>query len=399
MSSVNASEGSGADFADAVDSPVDSDRVIAALQRVRDLLGPNAVPELKRADGTDDASLAESVEVALLELGDLVMSYSGPDALELTRTAYELADLARVMRARTTGRRVDGLSAVQRALAELRAVGSVELMLRRCTEVVCKRCGFDQAILFRVHDESVVPASAFDRKDPDWEAKVKRQVERLYENVRQPALDDMPLESEMARRRAPAIVHDAVHDPRTFKPIVEPSGILAYVAAPIVPAGQVIGFLHASLRYQSRAVDIIDRDVLWAFAEGCGYALERTLLHDQVRHQRERVRELLRAADELVTEIGESALQLEQTESEAAARSTAPLPAGGSRIHSLLTPREIEVMELLVHGSTNKQIAERLVVAEATAKSHVTHIFRKLHAANRAEAVHRYMRLLNLDQL
>ena len=54
-------------------------------------------------------------------------------------------------------------------------------------------------------------------------------------------------------------------------------------------------------------------------------------------------------------------------------------------------------MELLVTGSTNKQIAERLVVTEATAKSHVTHIFRKLRAANRAEAVHRYMRLLNLD--
>ena len=281
---------------------------------------------------------------------------------------------------------MDGLSAVQRALAELRAVGSVELMLRRCTEVVCKRCGFDQAILFRVQDDTVLPSSAFDRKDPDWEVKVKRQVERLYESLPRPSLDDMTLESEMARRRAPAIVHDALHDPRTFKPLVEPSGILAYVAAPIVPAGQVIGFLHASLRYQRRAVDIIDRDVLWAFAEGCGYALERTLLHDQVRRQRERVRELLHAADELVTEIGESALQLEQTESEAAARSTAPLPAGGSRIHSLLTPREIDVMELLVHGSTNKQIAERLVVAEATAKSHVTHIFRKLHAANRAEA-------------
>jgi LuxR family transcriptional regulator, regulator of acetate metabolism len=394
MSTANASPG-----ADGLDATVDSGRVIAALERVRALLGPDAVPDLKRADGTDDASLAESVDVALMGLGDLVMSYTGPDALELTRTAYELGDLARVMRQQTLDRRVDGLSSVQRALAELRAVGSVELMLRRCTEVVCKRCGFDQAILFRVQDDTVLPASAFDRRDPDWETKVKQQIERLFEDRPQPSLDDMPLESEMARRRAPAIVHDAMHDPRTFKAIVEPSGILAYVAAPIAPAGQVIGFLHASLRYQSRAVDVIDRDVLWAFAEGCGYALERTLLQDQVRRQRARVRDLLHAADDLVTEIGESALQLEQSEGQAAVRSTeAPLPAGGSRIHSLLTPREIEVMELLVHGSTNRQIAERLVVAEATAKSHVTHIFRKLHAANRAEAVHRYMRLLNLDQ-
>ncbi|HEV3389065.1 MAG TPA: LuxR C-terminal-related transcriptional regulator, partial [Solirubrobacteraceae bacterium] len=69
----------------------------------------------------------------------------------------------------------------------------------------------------------------------------------------------------------------------------------------------------------------------------------------------------------------------------------------GSRIHSLLTAREIEVMELLVHGATNKQIAERFVVTEGTVKAHVTHVYRKLKAANRAEAVHRYMRMLALD--
>ena len=51
-------------------------------------------------------------------------------------------------------------------------------------------------------------------------------------------------------------------------------------------------------------------------------------------------------------------------------------------------------MELLVTGATNKQISERLVVTEATTKSHVAHILRKLRAGNRAEAVHRYMRLL-----
>jgi DNA-binding CsgD family transcriptional regulator len=207
----------------------------------------------------------------------------------------------------------------------------------------------------------------------------------------------MLLETEMVRRRAPGIVHDAQRDPRTYKPLLEQSGVRGYVAAPIVPDGRVIGFLHAGYRYQRRDVDVIDRDVLWAFAEGCGYALERTLLRDQVREQRTRVRELLRTADELINDMGESEIELERTESEAAVRSSAPLPAGGSRIHSLLTAREIEVMELLVTGSTNKQIAERLVVTEATAKSHVTHIFRKLRAGNRAEAVHRYMRLLSLD--
>jgi DNA-binding CsgD family transcriptional regulator len=375
------------------EAPVNAARVTAALERARILLGPEVVPALDADEEPDDATLEERVDVALTELRGMVMSYSGPDALELARAAYELADLARLMRLRTIERRVTGLSSVQRALAELRAVGSVELMLRRCTQVVCERCGFDQSIMYRVDGDSVFPASAFDRKDSDWEAKVKHFAGK----VAPPVLNEMLLETDMLRRRAPAIVHDALHDPRAYRPWLELSGVRSYVAAPIAPEGRVIGFLHADVHYQRREVDIVDRDILWAFAEGCGYALERTLLRDQVRQQRERIREMLRAADGLVNEIGESEVRLERVETEAAARTSSPLPAGGSRVHSLLTAREIEVMELLVHGSTNKQIAERFVVTEGTVKAHVTHIYRKLHAANRAEAVHRYMRLLTLD--
>jgi DNA-binding NarL/FixJ family response regulator len=43
-------------------------------------------------------------------------------------------------------------------------------------------------------------------------------------------------------------------------------------------------------------------------------------------------------------------------------------------------------------GRTNGQIARQLVIAEGTVKSHVKHILRKLDAANRAEAVSRWLR-------
>jgi DNA-binding NarL/FixJ family response regulator len=65
-----------------------------------------------------------------------------------------------------------------------------------------------------------------------------------------------------------------------------------------------------------------------------------------------------------------------------------------SSIHALLSRREIEVMELLAEGATNKAIAQRLVVADSTAKAHVAQILRKLGVRNRAEAVKRYLRLL-----
>jgi two-component system, NarL family, response regulator LiaR len=54
-----------------------------------------------------------------------------------------------------------------------------------------------------------------------------------------------------------------------------------------------------------------------------------------------------------------------------------------------LTHRELEVLNLLVRGSRNKEIADRLVISERTVKFHVGVIFQKLGVSNRAEAVGR----------
>jgi DNA-binding NarL/FixJ family response regulator len=51
-----------------------------------------------------------------------------------------------------------------------------------------------------------------------------------------------------------------------------------------------------------------------------------------------------------------------------------------------LTVRELEVLELLVQGHTNKEIARRLVIGPGTVKSHVERIISKLGAADRTQA-------------
>jgi len=58
-----------------------------------------------------------------------------------------------------------------------------------------------------------------------------------------------------------------------------------------------------------------------------------------------------------------------------------------------LTPRELEVLQLLADGLSNKQMAQRLGVSEHTVKFHVNAILSKLDAHSRTEAVTRAARL------
>jgi DNA-binding NarL/FixJ family response regulator len=52
-----------------------------------------------------------------------------------------------------------------------------------------------------------------------------------------------------------------------------------------------------------------------------------------------------------------------------------------------LTPREIEILELIDRGLTNQQIASRLSLTLHTVKNHVHNLLGKLGVASRAEAV------------
>lgn len=52
-----------------------------------------------------------------------------------------------------------------------------------------------------------------------------------------------------------------------------------------------------------------------------------------------------------------------------------------------LTPRELEVLELIAQGASNSQIAEKLVISDKTVRNHITSIFSKLQVADRAQAI------------
>ena len=69
-----------------------------------------------------------------------------------------------------------------------------------------------------------------------------------------------------------------------------------------------------------------------------------------------------------------------------------PAPAGFVRDESKLaslgiTPRELEILELIAQGLSNKEIADRVFVSENTVKTHSSRVFDKLGARRRTQAV------------
>ncbi len=292
-------------------------------------------------------------------------------------------------------RRLEVFTRIHRELARVRQAESVEAIVSRAPQAACAACGLDRAIIYRVRGNDMYAEAAYVRDDPESSREFLE-----WSRANPGPLQDRILESEMVRRRIPLLVLDALNHPDTFKPMVEHYRTHSYVTAPIMPDGRVIGFINADKAIQSpgdpAGVDEFDRDALWAFVEGLGSVIERA-------HVRERIRGKLDEADRLMSQMRtvvsdllqsnvELVMQDEQLATTATGAAAALLGNPTSPVHQLLSRREIEVLELAADGWTNPRIAERLFITEATVKSHVGQILRKLGVTNRVEAVGLYLR-------
>jgi DNA-binding NarL/FixJ family response regulator len=69
------------------------------------------------------------------------------------------------------------------------------------------------------------------------------------------------------------------------------------------------------------------------------------------------------------------------------ARLARPTPAAQAALEAPLSARELEILQLVATGASNRDIAEHLVIAEGTVKNHLSNILAKLGARDRMHAV------------
>lgn len=285
---------------------------------------------------------------------------------------------------------LQALVKVQHAMERLRTCSTPEALLNAASRELRVTCGFSRVMLSEVHNSVWSPAIL------EAAASVAPEEVAFREWVGSSAisLDHGLLETDLVRRRIPALVTDAAHDPRTAKELVAAARWTSYVAAPITPARRVIGFFHADRSGQGRACDEVDCEALWSFSEHFGLLYERSILVKALQYQRSQVQQTLRRAAEQIDETCGAQTELVRRGSDAASPVRCDRPREGlSRVDRLLTRREREVLELLTTGATNSMLADQLVISEATVKSHLKRIYRKLHVASRAEAVATYLRI------
>ncbi|HXT90490.1 MAG TPA: response regulator transcription factor [Trebonia sp.] len=123
-----------------------------------------------------------------------------------------------------------------------------------------------------------------------------------------------------------------------------------------------------------------DRSVVGALQAGADGYLTKDAGGDEIQQALERVLNGQAVIDPAVQRLLVDAVVANPPQAPREQVAEATLPDG-------LTPREAEVLGLIAAGLSNAEIAARLVVSEATVKSHINHLLPKIGARDRAQAV------------
>lgn len=272
------------------------------------------------------------------------------------------------------------LAALQQRLQLCEDVG--QLLARACDEARAF-CGFDRAIIAQLDGRQLTTTGLDALADPASDL-LRRRL--LAEPIALPADS---VEIQRIRRRQ----GDRPGRPRAASVLQQALALDHYALGMIAPQWRVLAIL--AVDRAERPVDALDERSVELFAHLAGLALQTAVLETRLRELSREVHYMTASTRALAREAIETPIGLPSNHGQGLVfASVSPLaPAPSDRVRDLLSQREIEVMDLIVEGRSNREIGAALCLSAETVKTHVAHLLRKLAASNRAEATSRYLRL------
>lgn len=182
-------------------------------------------------------------------------------------------------------------------------------------------------------------------------------------------------------------------------------GLGDFVLGAVKPEERVLALVVVDR--QGPPVQERDRETVQFFAHMLALSVERVFLRSRMRELSTELRHLTASAQAVMREALESPVAMPTdygTGPVFATQMFAPAygspghtpsgaPASPDRLRELFTSREQQIASLVVAGRSNREIAAELHLSPETVKGYVARVLRKLGAANRVDAVSRYMRL------
>jgi DNA-binding NarL/FixJ family response regulator len=256
-------------------------------------------------------------------------------------------------------------------MTEFRTATCARALVEQAPEAIAQ-LGFDRVLISRVDDGIWLPESMFVRRDPQWAIAI------MQAGRDEPTPLESVVETDVVESASTLVIDEVQTHPRVCRPIAVVSRSENYGVVPIAIERTVIGMVHADCFFQRRDVRQEQCNALAVAAEALAAHLGRLLLLDQLRAIREAPGRLWsERPGGSAPSVGPGAPVTDPAVPDARAE---------------LTAREVDVMRLLAAGETNYRIARLLDITEGTVKTHVSNILRKLDAANRAQAVSRWLR-------
>jgi DNA-binding CsgD family transcriptional regulator len=187
---------------------------------------------------------------------------------------------------------------------------------------------------------------------------------RTILGTRQPA--DRSVAGWALRAGETVLLHGGAYaGPSTTQPSSDhPRELASSIVVPLALSGRLVGVMNASREPGAPRMDEHAALLLELLANQAAILIDSVQMLDELQRKDQRLEQLV---DQLLGETGRR-------------------PATSIDLLAPLTRREQQVLELLVDGLTNREIAMRLVVEPDTVKDHVQSIIKKLGATDRTHA-------------